>query len=62
MLEDGKLGLIVDNSEEGIYEGMKQALEHPENFSKYRAALIDYQMPFNLQNSVNKIIEIIDKL
>lgn len=62
MLEDGKLGLIVDNSEEGIYEGMKQALEHPENFSKYRATLIDYQMPFNLQNSVNKIIEIIDKL
>ncbi|AZI21207.1 glycosyltransferase [Chryseobacterium taklimakanense] len=62
MLEDGKLGLIVDNSEEGIYEGMKQALEHPENFSKYRAALIDYEMPFNLQNSVNKIIEIIDKL
>lgn len=62
MLEDGKLGLIVDNSEEGIYEGMKQALKHPENFSKYRAALIDYQMPFNLQNSVNKIIEIIDKL
>lgn len=62
MLEDGKLGLIVDNSEEGIYEGMKQALEHPENFSKYRAALIDYQIPFNLQNSVNKIIEIIDKL
>lgn len=62
MLEDGKLGLIVDNSEEGIYEGMKQAVEHPENFSKYRAALIDYEMPFNLQNSVNKIIEIIDKL
>ena len=26
MLEDGKLGLIIENSEEGIYEGMKKAL------------------------------------
>src|SRR5690606_17552965 len=30
MLNNGDLGLIVENSEEGIYEGMKQVLTNPE--------------------------------
>ena len=61
MLENGKLGLIVENSEEGIYQGMKKALTNPESFSQYQENLKDYKMPFNLENSVNKIMEIIDK-
>lgn len=60
MLENGKLGLIVENSEEGIYQGMKKALTNPERFSQYQENLKDYKMPFNLENSVNKIMEIID--
>lgn len=62
MLEDGKLGLIVDNSEEGIYKGMKQALQNPESFGKYEAQLKEYEMPFNLENSVTAIIRILDEL
>lgn len=62
MLEDGKLGLIVENSEEGIYNGMKKALAEPEFFEKYSTQLKDYEMPFKLENSVNKIISIIDEL
>ena len=61
MLENGKLGLIVENSEEGIYQGMKKALSNPESFSQYQENLKDYKMPFNLENSVNKIMEIIDE-
>ena len=61
MLENGKLGLIVENSEEGIYQGMKKALTNPESFSQYQENLKDYQMQFNLENSVNKIMEIIEK-
>ncbi len=60
MLEKGKLGLIVANSEEGIYEGMKKALTQPEFFEQYQENLKEYKMPFNLENSVNKIMEIID--
>ena len=60
MLENGKLGLIVENSEEGIYQGMKKALTEPEFFEQYQENLKDYKMPFNLENSVNKIMEIID--
>lgn len=62
MLEGGKLGLIVENSEEGIYLGMKKALQNPEDFKKYESELENYKMPFNLENSVHKIIKIIDEL
>lgn len=62
MLLDGKLGKIVDNSEEGIYEGMKQALQNPESFEKYQQELKNYEMPFNLENSVNSVMKIIDEL
>ena len=62
MLENGKLGLIVENSEDGIYEGMKTALMNPKIFEGYQENLKDYQMPFNLKNSVRQITEIIDNL
>lgn len=62
MLNNGELGLIVENSQEGIYFGMKQALIQPEIFLKYSKALNDYEMPFNLENSVNKITRILDGL
>ena len=62
MLEDGKLGLIVDNSEDGIFEGMKKALRNPESFNQYEQQLKDYKMPFDLVNSVNSIVKILDEL
>ncbi|MDO4225204.1 MAG: glycosyltransferase [Bergeyella zoohelcum] len=60
MLLDGKLGMIVDNSEEGIYEGMKKALSQPQGFEKYQSELHSYEMPFTLENSVKGIMQIID--
>lgn len=62
MLDDGKLGLIVDNSEDGIYEGMKKALQNPESFDQYEQRLKDYKMPFDLENSVNSLVKILDEL
>src|SRR5690606_8598170 len=35
LLEDGKLGLIVENTEEGIYSGIKSALTKPQVFETY---------------------------
>ncbi len=62
MLESGKLGCIIDNSEEGIYNGMKQALTDPGSFVPFQEHLNRYEMPFDLENSVNSIMEIIDNL
>ncbi|MNL78174.1 hypothetical protein D3C87_2045020 [compost metagenome] len=60
MLNDGELGLIIENSEEGIYSGMKKALLDSQDFEKYSDRLKDYEMPFNLENSVQKIVSILD--
>jgi glycosyltransferase involved in cell wall biosynthesis len=62
LLQNGELGLMVENSEEGIYLGIKKALGNPESFAVYQQKLKDYEMPFNLQNSVAKIREILDSL
>ncbi|MDH6251908.1 glycosyltransferase involved in cell wall biosynthesis [Chryseobacterium sp. H1D6B] len=62
MLHNGELGLVIENSEEGIYSGMKQALSRPETFTEYSQKLKDYEVPFNLENSVNKIASILDEM
>ena len=62
MLKDGKLGLITENSEEGIYFGMKNALTEEYSFDNYSQNLEHYKMPFNLKDSVNSIIKILDEL
>ena len=62
MLENGELGLVTENSEEGIYKGMKKALTNTESFGVYQNNLKDYKMPFDLENSVNSIMDIIDNL
>ena len=53
---------LTGNGEKGIYDGMKKALTNPEYFEKYQENLKDYQMPFNLENSVYSICKIIDNL
>lgn len=62
MLNNGELGLIIENSEEGIYSGIKKALQEPQDFEKYTEKLKDYEIPFNLENSVQKIVSILDDL
>ena len=62
MLLNGKLGLIKENSEEGIYLGMKKALTESQSFTTYQQELKAYQMPFSLRNSVDKIMDILDQL
>lgn len=62
MLNDGELGLIVENSEEGIYKGMKRFLTEAETVSDYQNKIVKFTQPFSLENSVRKIQEIIDQL
>jgi glycosyltransferase involved in cell wall biosynthesis len=62
MLLDGELGLIVDNSEEGIYQGMKTMLTDVSIGNKYVEKLENYIPPFNLENSVRQIETIMDEL
>lgn len=62
MLNDGELGLIVENSEEGIYQGMKKILTEPKLSETYQAKIANFQLPFSLEKSVKQIETIIDEL
>lgn len=62
MLNNGELGLIIENSEEGIYQGMKKALTDPEYFAVFTEKLQHYTMPFNLDHSVARIVSVLDEL
>lgn len=60
LLQDGKLGLITSNSEDGIYKGMKQFLIHPELPKQYEKEIAETELPFVLEKSVAHLQEIID--
>lgn len=62
MLDGGNLGKIIKNSDEDIYENMKKALTNEHLFDDCLRNLENYKMPFNLANSVNSIMKIIDDL
>jgi len=62
LLNEGDLGLIVENSEEGIYKGMKRLLTEPELAESFKNKILNFTHPFSLENSVKKIEEILDNL
>ncbi|UWX59546.1 glycosyltransferase [Chryseobacterium oranimense] len=62
LLQDGKLGIITPNSEDGIYEGMKKILTHQELADHYQKEIAMTDLPFVLQKSVAQLQEIIDEL
>lgn len=62
ILENGNLGLIVENSEEGLYEGLKKALQDHEIFLEFQQNLNNHVLPFSLENSVREIMDSIDGL
>ena len=59
-VENGKLGLIIEKFWRRIYEGMKSTYQSWIFLSI--KDLKEYKMPFNLENSVNKIMEIINEI
>ena len=62
MLNNGKLGAIVENSESALYEGMKKALKEPESFKYYEDNLRNYDIPFTLEKAVKLLMNIMDDL
>lgn len=61
LLQDGKLGLITPNSEDGIYEGMKTFLTNKELSAQYEKEIANTDLPFVLEKSVAHLQEIIDQ-
>ncbi|AZB19268.1 glycosyltransferase [Chryseobacterium indologenes] len=62
LLQDGKLGIITPNSEDGIYEGMKKFLTEKGLAGQYEKEIANTDLPFVLQKSVAYLQEIIDEV
>lgn len=61
LLEDGKYGLIVENSEEGLYEGLKQLLGSKVDREKYEHLAAQRKSFFNIKNIMVQIENLIDE-
>ena len=60
MLEDGKYGMIVENSEEGLYNGMKTALSDESVYNHFREMADlrkDYLSEEKIMDRVEAILE-----
>jgi glycosyltransferase involved in cell wall biosynthesis len=62
LLEDGRLGTITPNSEEGIYEGMKKFLTDTNIAEEYKNRIAKTELPFVLEKSVEHLQKIIDEV
>lgn len=62
LLQDGKLGNITPNSEEGIYEGMKKFLTDKNCTEEYKKLISETELPFVLEKSVEHLQRIIDEV
>ncbi|MEN4759397.1 glycosyltransferase [Chryseobacterium sp. C39-AII1] len=60
LLQDGKLGIITPNSEDGIYDGMKKFLIDKSLSEHYKKEIEQTDLPFVLEKSVKHLQEIID--
>ena len=62
LLQDGRLGNITPNSEEGIYEGMKKFLTYKNLAEDYKSQITQTELPFVLEKSVEHLQKIIDEV
>lgn len=60
VLDNGTYGIIVPNTAEGIYEGLKRVLENPSLLNEYRARLPERKAFFDKENALNAILELFE--
>lgn len=56
---DKKYGMIVDNSEDGLYNAIKKVIENKDILNKYKKELKEYKYP--VDEIISKIEELLDK-
>ena len=59
IVDGGKYGLLVDNSTEGVYQGMKAVLDDPGMSVKYSSRLDEAVARFNYQGWLNNVYDLL---
>lgn len=60
--EQNEYGIVVENSEEGIYEGMKKMLSEPQTLAHYRKMAAERGKYFSKDKTVQAVEEMLDNL
>lgn len=60
ILDNGTYGIILPNTAEGIYEGLKRVLEDPSILDEYRERLPQRKAFFDKENALNAILELFE--
>jgi glycosyltransferase involved in cell wall biosynthesis len=61
LLDNGNYGLIVENSEEGLYNGMKQLLVNTEERKRYGELSLQRRSFFDIKQILGQIEDLIDR-
>ena len=62
MLGDNEYGIITENDEEALYEGIKDLLDHPEKLAHYKEKAIERGKRFSTEETVKAVEEMLLKL
>lgn len=60
--EHDEYGLVVENSEEGIYQGMKRMLSDPATLAHYRSMAAERGKDFSKEKTVRAVEDMLDSL
>lgn len=60
--ENNEYGLVVENSEEGIYQGIKRMLTEPELLRHYARQTQQRGQYFSTENTVSAVVEMLESL
>lgn len=61
ILDNGRYGMLVENSEEGLYHGLKQLMEQPALLDKYRAMALLRGDFFSEKKILKQITDLFEK-
>lgn len=60
--EHNEWGIVTENSEEALYQGIKDLLDHPDKFTHYKEKAIERGKSFSTENTVRAVEEMLLKL
>ena len=60
ILGDNEFGLVVDNSQDGIYKGLKTLMSDEELVKYYQKQAVEHRDVFSIENTVKEVERIID--
>ena len=60
LLDEGRYGMLVENSEKGIYEGLKELITHPEKLQHYQKQAVLRRDFFDVHTCVKEWEKLLD--